>query len=220
MPVSDAPAREAFGKLWDAKVPEKAGLAAPSLLEAAFAGRLKALYVVGANPVKSHSIPASQRPAKLELLIVQDMFLTETARMADVVLPALSAYEKDGTMTNTTGEVQLVRKAGDCPGPRSDFEILRILSHQLARHGVGQPIRLRTPEAAFDEIRRHVQGYSVSWESLIAGRSEITRPAAKPIVAELPAGAVFSSRDTLFTSGSLTPYCRMIQSLREAEGRL
>ena len=56
-------------------------------------------------------------------------------------------------MTNTAGEVQLVRKGGDFMGPRSDFDILRILSHQLARHGLGQPIRLRTPDAAFDEIR-------------------------------------------------------------------
>ena len=71
----------------------------------------------------------------LEVLIVQDMFLSETARRADIVLPALSAYEKDGTMTNTAGEIQLVRKGGDFMGPRSDFDILRILSHQLAAPG-------------------------------------------------------------------------------------
>ena len=132
-------------------------------------GRVKALYVVGANPAKTLDLAGADRLGKLDLLVVHDLFLSETARLADVVLPALSAYEKDGTMTNTAGEIQLVRKGGDFMGPRSDFDILRILSHQLARHGVGQAIRLRTPEAAFDEIRRHVAGYDVSWASLLTG---------------------------------------------------
>ena len=134
-------------------------------------GLLRALYVVGANPGEApRSSPGpADRLGKLELLIVQDLFLSETAQLADVVLPALSAYEKDGTMTNTTGEVQLLRKGGDCMGARSDFDILRFLSHQLARHGVGQPIRMATPEAAFAEIRSHVAGYDVAWESLLAG---------------------------------------------------
>ena len=123
---------------------------------------------------------------KLDLLVVHDLFLSETARLADIVLPALSAYEKDGTMTNTAGEIQLVRKGGDFMGPRSDFDILRILSHQLARHGVGQAIRLRTPEAAFDEIRRHVAGYDVSWASLLTGAAE---PSAPLVVAERPRAA-------------------------------
>jgi len=154
--------------------------------------------------------------------VVHDLFLSETARLADVVLPALSAYEKDGTMTNTAGEIQLVRKGGDCMGPRSDFDILRILSHQLARHGVGQAIRLRTPEAAFDEIRRHVAGYDVSWASLLTGTAE---PSSPLIVLNGHAprdsapGTIFSAEDSLFTSGSLTRYCNMIQSLREAEAQ-
>ncbi len=150
------------------------------------------------------------------------MFLTETAQVADIVLPTLSAYEKDGTMTNTTGEIQIVRKAGDCSGPRSDFDILRILSHQLARLGVGQPIRLRTPEAAFDEIRGHVSGYDVSWDSLLAGTAQSSRPTANAnghAAYDVPAKTIFSAHDGLFTSGSLTPYCRMIQSLREAEAQ-
>jgi NADH-quinone oxidoreductase subunit G len=184
---------------------------------------------VGANPLKAFtaSAPASpERFGKLELLIVQDLFLTETARRADIVLPALSAYEKDGTMTNTAGEIQMVRKGGDFMGPRSDFDILRILSHQLARQGVGQPIRLRTPETAFDEIRAHVSGYEVSWTELLAGRAERTAPALGAIPhtngrsgSEAAAPAIFSNNDSLFTSGSMTSYCRMIQTLREAEAK-
>jgi predicted molibdopterin-dependent oxidoreductase YjgC len=151
---------------------------------------------------------------------VQDLFLTETARMADVVLPALSAYEKDGTMTNTAGEVQMVRKGADCMGPRSDFDILRILSHQLARHGCGQPIRLRNPEAAFEEISKHVAGYGVSWAGLIAGGAEWTRPSVAGngrAPYDVPAGAIVPAGDSQFTSGTLGRYCTMIRSLREAE---
>ncbi len=217
--IEDPKARAVFSNLWGATLPEKPGLAALSMLEAAVEGRIKALYVVGADPVTSHSIATSDRLGKLDLLIVHDMFLTETARLADIVLPALCAYEKDGTMTNTTGEVQLVRKAADFMGPRSDFDILRIFSHLLARHGIGQPIRLRTPGDAFEEIRQNVGGYNVSWASLLAGSAEMTHPIYDPNGhprCEMPVGTIFSSRDTLFTSGSLTPYCRMIQSLSEA----
>jgi NADH-quinone oxidoreductase subunit G len=227
--VEDSAARDAFGKLWSAALPEKPGVAGRDMLDGALAGRLKALYVVGANPLKAFtaSAPASpDRFGKLELLIVQDLFLTETARRADIVLPALSAYEKDGTMTNTAGEIQMVRKGGDFMGPRSDFDILRILSHQLARQGVGQPIRLRTPETAFDEIRAHVSGYEVSWTELLAGRAERTAPALGAIphtngrsASEAAAPAIFSNNDSLFTSGSMTSYCRMIQTLREAEAK-
>jgi NADH-quinone oxidoreductase subunit G len=218
-PVTDRQAREAFGELWGCSPHEPSGLAGPAMLDAAVAGRIQALYVVGSNPVRTHRVAASGRLGKCELLVVHELFLTETARLADIVLPALGAYEKDGTMTNTTGEVQLVRKAADCAGPRSDYDILRILSHQLARHGVGQPIRLRTPEAAFDEIRRHVPGYDVSWQQLLAGGAQATqsRAANGNTGYEVPAKTIFSTNDNLFTSGSLTPYCRMIQSLREAE---
>ncbi len=218
--IDDAQAREAYSKLWGAPLNAHAGLSAGEMLERAAGGRLKAMYVVGANPAKTLSLGAADRLGKLELLIVQDMFLSETARLADIVLPVLSTYEKDGTMTNTAGEIQLVRKGGDCMGPRSDFDILRILSHQLARHGVGQAIRLRSPEAAFEEIRKHVAGYDVSWASLLTGSAE---PSAPQVAlnghsrVEVPAGAIRSAGDSLFTSGSLTHYCGMIQSLHEVE---
>jgi NADH-quinone oxidoreductase subunit G len=220
--TGDNLARGTFSKLWGADLPPQAGHSAREMLDAAAEGGLKALYVVGANPLKTTGVAASGRFGKLGLLIVQEMFLTQTARLADIVFPALSTYEKDGTMTNTTGEVQLVRRAGDCMGPRSDFDILRILSHQLARHGIGKAIGLRTPEAAFDEIRQYVPGYGVPWSSLLAGSAELTSPQIASNgheVSDAPAGAIVSAEDSLFTSGSLSPYCRMIRSLREAEAR-
>ena len=218
-PVSLGAARELFGKLWGAKLPEGRGLDSRAMVDAALAGKLKALYVVGANPAKKTSLVGSQRFGKLELLIVQDLYLSETARLADIVLPALSGFEKSGTMTNTAGEVQLVRAGADFMGPRSDFDILRILSFQLAQRGLGQPIRLRTPDAAFAEIASNVPGYAVSWTGLLTGAAEPTQPtmaANSHRPAEAAAGVIASNNDSLFTSGSLTQYCRMIRSLREA----
>ncbi len=220
--VGDAAARESFGKLWGAGLPERPGLNAREMLAAAPEGKLKALYVVGANPVKTFAVPAPDRLGGLELLVVQEMFLTETAARADIVLPATCAYEKDGTLTNTAGEVQLLRKTADVMGPRSDFDILRILSHQLARLGLGRAIHLRTPEAAFEEIRHSVPGYDVSLANLFAGGAE---PSAPHLAAngqapyDVPAEAIFSSRDTLFTSGTLSRYCTLINSLAEAEAK-
>jgi NADH-quinone oxidoreductase subunit G len=151
--------------------------------------------------------------------VVQDLYLNETGRLADIILPTLSGFEKNGTMTNTAGEVQLVRKGGDFMGARSDFDILRILSFQLAQQGLGQPIRLRTPDAAFDEISRTVPGYGVSWTNLLTGAAEPTQPNQAATNGHGPSAAadvIFSNNDSQFTSGSLTPYCRTIRSLREA----
>jgi NADH-quinone oxidoreductase subunit G len=218
-PLSDGKAREKFQKIWGVKPPEKPGLDARGILAGAIKGKLRALYVVGANPVKTFGIDVKDRLGKLDLLVVQDLFLTETAKLADIVLPAASAYEKNGTMTNTAGEVQLVRKGGDVMGTRSDFDILRILSHQLAQLGLGQAIGLRTPEAAFDEIRQAVAGYGVSMATLLLGEAERTSPVSTlngNTRFDVPTGSIFSAHDTLFTSGSLGRYCTTILSLPEA----
>ncbi len=220
--LDDPAALESFGKLWGAPLPERPGLDARQMLDAALAGKLKALYVVGANPVKTFGLPAGDRLGGLELLVVHEMFLTETAARADIVLPAACAYEKDGTVTNTAGEVQLLRRGADVMGPRTDFDILRILSHQLAKLGVGRAIQLRTPEAAFEEIRRCVRGYDVPLASLLAGGAEPSVPSLPPngrAPYDVRTGAIFSSRDTLFTSGSLGRYCTTINSLPEAEAK-
>jgi len=220
LPVGDAGAREKFGALWGAKLPEKPGLDSRGMLAAALKGDLRALYVVGANPVKTFGgVPPGARLGKLDFLVVQDLFMTETAQLADVVLPAASAYEKNGTMTNTAGEVQLVRKGGDVMGTRTDFDILRILSFQLAQQKLGQAIKLRTPEAAFEEIRQAVPGYNLAMATLLLGEAERTAPVSTQngnAKFDVPVGSIFSSRDTLFTSGSMTPYLTMVRSLPEA----
>jgi NADH-quinone oxidoreductase subunit G len=218
-PLSDAAERARFGKLWGGDISATPGLTARAMMEAAVGGKLKALYVVGANPLKTFGAAQPDRIAGLDLLVVHDMFLTETAQHADVVLPAASTYEKDGTMTNTAGEVQMTHRAIDPQGPRSDFDLLRILSHQLGMLGLGSPIKLRTAEAAFDEIRQHVTGYDLSYSTLLAGGSEQAIASSKTTDAahDAPAGVVFSSQDYLFTSGTLGRYCSRLTSTNEAK---
>jgi len=103
-------------------LPATPGKTLPEMFEAAGKGELGALLVVGANPVASLGVD----PAALKntFVIVQDLFLTETAALADVVFPAASLYEKSGTVTNTYGDVQLAKKAADRAGVKPDFEIL------------------------------------------------------------------------------------------------
>jgi NADH-quinone oxidoreductase subunit G len=126
---------------WGA-VPQQPGMAIPQMLDAAKSGSLKGLYVVGANPVGRLGVdPASLRST---FLVVQDMFLTETAALAEVVLPAANAYEKAGTFTNTCGDIQILKKAGEVTTTKSDFEmIVRIADamgidvHKLVPFGHG-----------------------------------------------------------------------------------
>jgi NADH-quinone oxidoreductase chain G len=221
-PISDATARARFSKLWASELPQSAGMNAREMMDAAASGKLKALYVVGANPIKTFNVRQGDPDGRfggLELMVVQDMFLTETAQRADVVLPAASTYEKGGTLTATSGEIQMTHRAIDPQGPRSDFDLIRILSHQLSMLGCGSPIRLRTPEAAFDEIRQNIPGYDVSFAHLLAGGA-VQAPASCSAVESnynAPPNLIFSSNDFLFTSGTLGRYCSKLNSTNEAK---
>lgn len=99
-----------------------AGLDLAQMIDAAKSGKLGGLYVVGANPAAHFNLQPGD--LKNTFLVVQEMFLTETASMADVVLPAANAYEKSGTFTNTYGDLQLLKVAGDFAGCKSDFELI------------------------------------------------------------------------------------------------
>jgi NADH-quinone oxidoreductase subunit G len=219
--VSDGSARDHFSKAWGGPISDKPGLTAAQMMEAAASGKLKALYVVGSNPVKTFKVAQADKLGGLDLLVVQDLFLTETAQRADVVLPAASSYEKDGTLTNTAGEVQMTHRSIDPQGPRSDFDLIRILSHQLSMLGVGAPIKLRTAEAAFEEIRQLVPGYDISVAGLLAGAALQNSASARNREAayDVPLGNIFSSNDFLFTSGTLGRYCSKLASTKEAKDR-
>jgi len=111
-----------FHEEWLDEIPATPGMNLLQMVDAAKDGKLKALYVVGSNPVARYNIdPFALSKA---FVIVQDMFLTETAAIADVVLPVANAYEKQGTYTNTCGDVQMLKKAGEFAGVRTDFECM------------------------------------------------------------------------------------------------
>ncbi|MGC2398545.1 MAG: molybdopterin-dependent oxidoreductase [Acidobacteriaceae bacterium] len=118
LPVAQGQAfAEEYGSL-----PQAPGMDLMEMFDAAERGDLAALYVVGANPVSRYGIDPSA--LKSTFLVVQDMFMTETAQLAEVILPTANLYEKAGTVTNTYGDQQLVKKAGDRAGVRTDFELM------------------------------------------------------------------------------------------------
>ena len=145
--------RARFDAAWGIPVPPKRGWHLSGMFDAMERGDLQALYVIGENPVQSE---ADQKRAKhllstRDFMVVQDIFLTATAELADVVLPAAAAWaESDGTVTNSERRVQRVRKAIDPPGEaRDDLAIIFDLARQMG-HDWGAP----DPEAVWNEVRR------------------------------------------------------------------
>ena len=133
-PFFDNGVREKFQKSWSSELPEFQGWKSTEMIEAARKGMLKLLYITGENSVRSHpdSEGAVAALKKLDFLAVQDIFMTETAEYADLVLPAASSYEKSGTFTNTERRVQLVNKIFDPPGEaKPDWKIYSELAEKL-----------------------------------------------------------------------------------------
>jgi formate dehydrogenase alpha subunit len=132
--VDNPPVRAKFEEAWGRNLSDRPGLTLTDMTQAAYERKLKALYVVGENPMLSDPDLNHAREAmsRLDFLVVQDIFLTETAQLADVVLPATSFAEKDGTFTSTERRVQLVRKAVDPPGEaRGDWQIIAEVAGRL-----------------------------------------------------------------------------------------
>jgi NADH-quinone oxidoreductase subunit G len=154
-------------------IPQAGGMSREQTLAAP---NLDVLWVVGANPLKNLSLASSNA-----FVVVQDLFMTETAQRADIVLPAASAYEKNGTVTNVCGEVQKLKQAVKVMGAKTDLEIFGMLAKEMKLNldGPGPGAR--------------VQG---------------------------AAGNVASAGDTLFTSGTLSRYSKILNSLMEAPGAL
>src|SRR5262249_40739676 len=214
-------AAETLAKYWNTLLPTKPGMTTCEMVEAAQSGKLKALYVMGANPF-AHFAKAGAGRGQLGFLVVHEMFLTETAQLADVVFPAASAYEKDGSVTNTAGEIQLLRKDAEGLGTRSDFDLLRILPHQLERLGLGKAFHCKPPAAVFEEIRKTVPGYDVHPAGLLTGGAEPTKVASARNghgAYDVPVQAIRPANDNLFSSGTLGRFCTTMQSLPEAEAK-
>jgi formate dehydrogenase major subunit len=125
---------EKFEQAWGERPPEEPGLKVPEMLEEAHEGNLRGMYVVGENPALSEPDiqHAGEALADMDFLVVQDIFLTETAEHADVVLPAATSPEKHGTFTNTERRIQRVRPTSEPPGKaRQDWEITQALASRL-----------------------------------------------------------------------------------------
>jgi formate dehydrogenase major subunit len=163
--VDNPEANARFEKLWGVALDRKPGLTVVEIMDAACEGAIKGMYIMGENPAMSDPDAAHARAglARLEHLVVQDIFLTETAALADVVLPATAWPEKDGTVTNTDRMVQLGRKALEPPGEaRADLWII----NQLAR-GIGLDWNYAHPREVFDEMRRCIDSIAgITWERL------------------------------------------------------
>ena len=148
--VDDPAVHEKFERLWSATLSDKPGLTVVEMMHAAESGAVRAMYIMGENPALSdpNVNRARKAMAKLDFLLVQDVFLTETAELADVVLPAAVFAEKDGTFTNTERRVQRVRKALDAPGEaRADWSILCEVATRL-----GYEMHYASPKEVQDEI--------------------------------------------------------------------
>jgi formate dehydrogenase alpha subunit len=161
--VADAQARGKFEERWGVSLPAEAGLTALEIMEQAKKGKIKGMYIVGENPVLSfpHSGLVTKALASLDFLVVQDMFLTETAKLANVVLPAASFAEKEGTFTNFEGRVNRVHKAIEPIGESlPDWEIVVRLADKM-----DYPLPFSSLQDVMSEIEALVPSYEAYTDS-------------------------------------------------------
>lgn len=145
---------------WGVKeIPDKVGLTIVEVMNAIDEGKIKTLFIMGENPMISDPDVNHVEHAleKVDFLVVQDIFLTETAALADVVLPASSFAEKDGTFTNTERRVQLIRKAVEAPGEaKADWEIFGMIARKMGVKGFD----FNSAEEIFEEVRKVTPQYA------------------------------------------------------------
>ena len=200
--VDDSNSRGAFDM---GLIPRDGGLSREQMLAAT---DLDALWIVGENALKAGGLES-----KKAFVVVQDLFMTETAKQADIVLPAASAYEKNGAVTNVCGEVQKLKQAVRVMGTKTDLEIFGLIAKEM-----GLNLGIWLPGKVFEEIRKTVHGYNVALPVLATGGAAVTVP-LNGRVAALP-GAIQSANETLFTSGTLSRYSKILNEVMESPGGL
>jgi formate dehydrogenase alpha subunit len=163
--VADEAMRAKFGKAWGVEIPTNLGGRVTDYIEKAYEGVLKAFYVFGEDPVLSepNQTKVIESLKKLDFLLVQEIFMSETAKLADVVLPATCFAEKDGTFTNSERRVQRIRKAVEAPGEaRPDWQIICDVSTAM-----GYPMKYPGPSEIFDEMASLTPSYGgISYERI------------------------------------------------------
>src|ERR1022692_106068 len=190
-------------------VPGPGGMRIPEMLAEEFS----VLWVVGSNPLKPAAAGQAARDRKCSFLVVQDMFLTETAQQADVVLPAACAYEKNGTITNVSGELQRLKRAVSTMGAKPDLDIMGFIAREM---GMAAALGPWTPEAVFEEIRRDIHGYQVSLPAIELGGAAQTMPVNGRLPVDNRPDLVDSDHNGLFTSGTLGRYSKVLKSVVES----
>ena len=186
-------------------IPKDGGMSLEQMLAAK---DLDVLWIVGANPLKTAVLESNNA-----FVIVQDLFMTETAKHANLVLPAASAYEKNGTVTNVCGEVQKLKQAVKVMGTKTDLEIMGSVAKEMKLN-----LGIWLPDKVFAEIRKMVHGYDVPLPVVDTGGAAPTMPLNGRVPA-LP-GAIQSAGDTLFTSGSMSRYSKILNAVIESPGAL
>ena len=166
--VDDPAINELMAKAWGVEPPSQPGLTVTQMMDTALSGDTKALYIVGENPMVSDPDlnHAGKSLDNLEFLVVQDIFMTETAQMANVVLPSAAFAEKDGTFTNTERKIQRLRKALASPGvAREDSAIICDLSSRM-----GYPMSYESSLAVMEEIASVTPSYcGINYQRLEQG---------------------------------------------------
>jgi formate dehydrogenase major subunit len=196
-PVSDTAARKRFSELWGHPLDPEPGLTVVEIMDAIHAGTIRGMYIMGENPAMSDPDlnHAREALARLEHLVVQDIFFTETAGYADVILPASASPEKTGTFTNTDRRVQLGHQAIQPPGEaRQDLWIIQQIAKRM---GLGWTEQ--TPEQVFAEIRKAVPSMAgITWSRL-----EKEHSLTYPLRAEGAPGEPVIFQETFPTDDSL-----------------
>jgi len=177
-PVGDAQYRAAFEELWGADLDDRPGLTVVETMHAILAGTVRGMYIVGENPAMSDPDLDKTRAAlaRLQHLVVQDLFVTETAQFADVILPASAWPEKDGTVTNTNRQVQMGRAAVPLPGKaRPDWWIIQEIAR---RFGLGW--EYQHPRDVYAEMQRGMSSLgNIPWER-VEREDSVTYPCPSP----------------------------------------
>jgi formate dehydrogenase major subunit len=192
--VSDPAIQNDFEKLWNTQLDPERGLTVVEIMDAVHSGDIRGMYIMGENPAMSDPNTNHVREAfaKLEHLVVQEIFLTETAFFADVILPATAWPEKDGTVTNTNRQIQMGRKAVDAPdGVMPDWWIIQ----QLAQR-IGLDWNYAHPSDVFAEMKQCMSSFdNISWARL-ESESAVTYPCDSETA---------PGNDVLFSDGFPTP---------------
>ena len=164
-PVTDAETRAKYEDFWGTTLDPERGLTVVEITDAAYDGDIKAMYIMGENPAMSDPDQEHARTAlaNLDILVVQDIFMTETAAFADVILPASAFPEKDGTVTNTDRRVQMGRAAVPMPGQaQQDWWIIQELANRM-----GLNWSYSHPRDVFAEMRMVMPSLTgISWQRL------------------------------------------------------